>query len=260
MMKNTFWISVILFLLLIVSANSIVLAQTNTIDQNKELRPPSEESFEKEVQLLMSWRTIMCLKEEKEVNPPNCPEHMRAEIYKAYDAVTLYNSDGTIWYNFSLNPSSPRYLLKNKKEGFLPFAANPGITGLTLRMVSESPNWYEVETNEETQATKFILKNDPVWTKVTWNYFLARVRLLSFDEENQPQLYDKPNGSVIEETSEIKWKDVRFLLKIEGDWAFVEGYQPTKNYEGWVRWRKGRKLLFEANFFKYKFGKQIFND
>lgn len=260
MIKNLFCTKASLFLLLILTVNNIVLSQTNSVEQNKELRLPSEESFEKEAQLVMSWRIIRCLREEKEVNPPNCPEDISPAIYDASDLVTLYNSDGTIWYNFSLNPWNQRYLLKNKKEGFLPFAADASIKGLTLRMVSESPNWYEVETNEETQATKFILKNDRVWVKVTWNYFLARVRLLSFDGENQPQLYDKPNGNVIEETSEIKWKDVGFLLKIEGEWAYVEGYKPSKNYEGWVRWRKGRKILFESKFFKDKFGKQIFNE
>lgn len=260
MIKNKFRISVILFLFLIVSAKSIVLAQTNIVEQNIELRPPSEESFEKAPQLLMSWRIIRCPRDEKEVNPPNCPEDISPAIYRAADAVTLYNSDGTIWYNFSINPWSPRYLLKNKKESFLPFAANADVKGLTLRMVSESANWYEVETNEETQATKFILKNDLMWMKVTWNYFLAQVRLLSFDEENQPQLYDKPNGNIIKETTEIKWKDVRFLFKIEGEWAFVQGHKPLKNYEGWVRWRKGREILFESKLFKYKFGKQIFSE
>jgi hypothetical protein len=258
--KILFWTKASLFLLLIIAVNNIVLAQSNTVKQNIELRPPSEESFEKDEQLLMSWRTISCLREEKEVHPPNCPERISPAIYRASDAVTLYNHDGTIWYNFSINPWSPNYLLKNRKEGFLPFSADAGVEGITLRMVFESPNWYEVETNEETQATKFILKNDPVWMKISWNYFLAKVRLLSFDEENQPQLYDKPNGSVIKETSEIKWKDVRFRLKIEGEWAFVEGYKPSTTYQGWVRWRKGRKLLFESNFFKDKFGKQIFNE
>lgn len=260
MIKNVFWTKLFLFLLLVLSSDNILLAQTNPVKQNEELRAPSEERFEKEPQLLMSWRIMRCAKEETEVQPPNCPEYNPPAIYNTYDAVTLYNNDGTIWYNFSLNPWNSKYLLKNKKEGFLPFAAGVGVEGLTLRMVAESPNWYEVETNEETQATKFILKNDPVWMKVSWNYFLAQVRLLSFDEENQPQLYDKPNGSIIEETSEMKWKDVRFLFKTEGEWAFVQGYKPSINYEGWVRWRKGRKLLFKANFFKYKFGKQIFNE
>ena len=127
MIKKLFWTKASLLLLLIVSANSIVLAQTNPVEQNKELRPPSEESFEKEAQLLMSWRNIRCPREEKEVHPPNCPEDMPPAIYNTYDAVTLYNRDGTIWYNFSINPWSPRYLLKNKKEGFLPFSANASV-------------------------------------------------------------------------------------------------------------------------------------
>lgn len=252
-----------LFLMLVVLAN-VVLAQNASVKQNKELRPPAQEKFEKDEQLIMSNRVIICLREDKEVNPPICLEglstEMRNEIWNTLDSVILYNRDATIWYNFSIDSFSPNHFLKNRKEGFLPFSAHIGNEGITLRMVSESPNWYEVEVNEETQATKFIVKSDPSWVKITWNYLLARVRLLSFDEENQPQLYDKPNGSVIEETSEIKWRELSFRLKIEGEWAFVEGYKSSKKYQGWVRWRKGRKMLFASKFFNDKFGKQIFNE
>lgn len=174
--------------------------------------------------------------------------------------MTLYSSDGTVWFNFSIDTHNPKHFLKNKKEGFFPFSTDFGDEGFTLRIIAESPNWYEVEVNEETQATKFILKNDPLWMKITWNYFLAKVRVLSFDGENKTQLFDKPNGDVLEESSEIIWGDLRFRLKVEGEWAFVEGYRSSKIYQGWVRWRKGREILFESKFFKDKFNEQIIKE
>ena len=165
-------------------------------------------------------------------------------------SLTLYNDDGTIWYHLSLDTNKPEHFLKNKEEDFLPFSTDFGDEGITLRMVAESPNWYKVEVNEATQATKFILKSDPLWIKVSWNYFLASIRVLSFDGDNKPQLYDKPNGKVVEESSDIKFSDLDFRYKIEGEWAFVEGYIPPKHYSGWVRWSKGREMLFESKFFR----------
>ncbi|MEP7038902.1 MAG: hypothetical protein ABI891_11225 [Acidobacteriota bacterium] len=248
--------SFIFTILLFVCCLSVAAQNKYEAETNKELLPPIRESFEKEEHLVMSWRSIRCLSEnEKEVNPPNCPENNTPKIWRAADSLTLYNSDGTIWYNFSINSDKPRHFLKNKKAGFLPFLTDGDLESITLRTVSESPSWYEVEVNEDTQATKFVLKSDPMWMKVTWNFLLAEVRILSFDGENQPQLFDKPNGNVIEESSEIKWKDLRFRLKIEGEWAFVEGYQPGKNAEGWVRWRKGREMLFESKLWNNIFKK-----
>ena len=256
MVNKCFLINAILFLVLVVSAKSNVLAQSNPIKQDVRIRLPLQESFEKNEQLAVPWASIICQISDKEVNPPNCPDKKTPEIWLAASLITLYNRDGTVWYNFSLDTHNPRHFLKNKKEEFLPFSTDFGDEGFTLRMVAESPNWYEVEVNETTQATKFILKSDPLWMKVTWNYFLAKVRVLSFEGENKPQLFDKPNGTVIEKPSELKWYDLHFRLKIEGEWAFVESYFPPNHYQGWVRWRKGREILFESRAdFKIVYGK-----
>lgn len=254
-MKSTFTIHLpsLVFAVLLITCCLSVAAQNNEIVNKDKLLPPDKETFQKTTDLITPWANVICQISDKEVNPPNCPDKKTPKMWVAASLVTLYNDDGTVWFDFSLDIYKPKYFLKSKKEEFLPFSIDPNDEGFTLRMVAESPNWYEVEVNEATQATKFILKSDPLWMKVTWNYLLAEVRILSFDGENKPQLFDKPNGKVIEESSEIIWKDVRFKLKTEGEWAFVEGYLPPKDYQGWVRWRKGREMLFEAKFFEYKF-------
>jgi hypothetical protein len=255
MIKNLFWTKASLFLLFIFSVNAIALAQNNPVKENIELRPPLRERFVKDEQLVMPWRRIFCLIDDKEVNPPHCPKNSTENTRNIGTSLTIYNSDGTIWDNFSINSFDSSQFWKNKNVGFLPFSTQYNGEIIYLRMVSESPNWYEVEVNEATQATKFILKSDPFWAKVTWNYFLATVKVLSFDEDNQTQLFDKPNGSPIEESSEVKLKGFGFRLKTEGEWAFVEGYGASKTYQGWVRWRKGREMLFESKFFNHKFNK-----
>ena len=112
-------------------------------------------------------------------------------------------------------------------------------------MVGESPNWYEVEVNEKTRATKFALKNNRMWTKTTWSRWLYEGTNLQLDNKEFP-LLDKPNGEIIKEASHLTFDRVKFL-KADGDWAFVEGY-PTwhisdVSHKGWIRWRKGRDLL-----------------
>lgn len=260
MVNKSLLVTAILFSVLIVSAKNIVLAQDNPKRQDNEIRLPFEENFEKNEQLVMPWANIICQITDKAVNPPNCPIKITTANWLAASSLTLYNRDGTIWYSFSLRSSDPRHFLKNEKEKFLPFSTDFGDEGITLRVVAESSTWYEVEINEVTQSTKFILKNDPLWVKVTWNYFLAKVRVMSFDGQNKPLLYDKPNGEVIEDTSELKWNDLRFRLKIEGEWAFVEGYLFSKPYQGWVKWRRGREMLFKSKIFKHKFGESPTNE
>jgi hypothetical protein len=255
MIKNLLWTKASLFLLFIFSVNDIALSQNNPIKQSIELRPPLQERFVKDEQLVIPWRHIWCQTNDKEVNPPHCPTNLTGNSGNIGTLLTIYNSDGTIWDNFSINSFDSSQFWKNKNVGFLPFSTQLNDESIYLRMVSESPNWYEVEVNETTQATKFILKSDPFWAKVTWNYFLATVRVLSFDGESETKLFDKPNGIIIKESSEEKLKDFRFRLKTEGEWAFVDGHGSSKIYQGWVRWRKGREMLFESKFFNHKFNK-----
>lgn len=112
-------------------------------------------------------------------------------------------------------------------------------------MVGESPHWYEVEVNEETRATKFVLKSDPMWAKTKWSYWLAKIRFFKFGD-SEPPLRDKPNGEVIEESANLRFYSLKFL-KADGDWAYVEGYK-SKTYRGWIRWRKGRDMLVKDSF------------
>ncbi len=73
------------------------------------------------------------------------------------------------------------YIYRNPKKDFrsltLFWEDNPHTA--ILRMTGESANWYEVEVNEQTKATKYVLKNEPMmWAKITWEYWLYRVGAL----------------------------------------------------------------------------------
>jgi hypothetical protein len=237
---------------------SILLIFENSIAQDGSIvrgdfPVPSTEKFESVEQLLMPQRSIRCLNADKEANVPNCVGKISPEIWDNMDALSLYNRDGSLWDFFSLNRSGSNHFSKKLGNDFLPFSISAGEEVVIFRLVGESENWYEIEINEKTQISKFIPKKDTLWSKVSWVYFLAYIKTLDFGEGNRPQLLDKPNGNPISEVSAERWTGLRFRLKIERDWAYVEGYKSSKSYKGWVKWRDARKMLFSAGLWKYKF-------
>lgn len=232
-----------------------VIAQNSTDFKDSELLPPSEEKFQPDASdLVVPWRSNGCYVDINGAVEPGCHNVTEKESLSS-DMLNLYNEDGTLWYGFSVQPKSPDYYFRDPKLGFLPFGTTPTTpTTIFLRMVGESPNWYEVEINEETHATKFVLKNEPMmWEKSKWSRWLMIINLLKFVGE-QPQLRDKPDGQVIEESADAKFENVKFL-KADGDWALVEGGVYQKTYQGWVRWRKGRDILVKDRYGAYNFAK-----
>lgn len=217
-------------------------AQKNVDSENYKLPLPVEEEFQTAADLVSPWRSSGCnALADKEFREPNC-YNVNVDDWRKSDVLTLYNADGTVWYRFSLTYESSNHFLKDTKLDFLPFSTPDKSSGniVLLRMVSESLNWYEVEVNEKTQATKFVWKNDPTWGTTKWDYWLYRSVILRVD--GTQQLRDKPEGKVIEESSDMMFEKVK-VMKIEGDWAYVHEFAKPKGYRGWIRWRKGREVL-----------------
>lgn len=236
-----------------------VIAQNSAKIEDNKLLPPLEEKFEIATDLVVPWRSSGCYIGTIRVQEAGCHRVTEKESLSS-DMLNLYNEDGTLWYRFSVQPSSPDYYLRNPKLGFLPFGTYPKIVmGVFLRMVGESPNWYEVEVNEETRATKFVLKNEPMmWAKTKWSYWLMEINLLKFIGEQQ-QLRDKSDGKIIEESADAKFENVKFI-KADGDWAYVEGGVYQKTYRGWIRWRKDRDILVKDLYGVFNFAKPKVDD
>lgn len=264
-MKSTFTShlpSFILTILLSVCCLSVT-AQNNALVNENKLLPPAEESFQKAKDLVSPWRSsgchIIALYQE-----PNC-HLVTAKEYVNSDTLTIYNQNGLVWYRFSLTFENPAYFLKNSKIDFLPFSTDRGFVSMgsevgngsvppqavILRLVGESPHWYKVEVSEETRDTKFVLKNDPLWSKTSWSYWLYESDTLYVDSKKS-QLRDKSNGKIIEESAGLDFKKVTFL-KADGDWANVEAKHNQKIYRGWIQWREGRNILVGCVFNDYKF-------
>jgi hypothetical protein len=114
--------------------------------------------------------------------------------------------------------SRPGYILgTNRKKDFGPLTIyeHNDPVNVVLRLVAVSDHWYEVEVNERTRQTKYILKSDPLWVKTKWDFWLANVAVIHPGPDDAP-LLDKPDGKVIEASESIKVR--YFILKgVEGD-------------------------------------------
>jgi hypothetical protein len=212
---------------------------------------PSDEKFLPVSDLVATWRGCGKM-------PDNRPEHgcdkleYSREFQRSW-TFTLYEPDGAVWWRASTQSNDQyrekgtNYFWTNKKKEFEPFAVDSKIHGfgLVLRMAAESPNWYEVEVNERTRETKFVHKKDPAWSKTSWDFWMKYGVTMQLPENHEP-LRDAPNGNTLEEGKSKKYTRVTFI-KMDGDWAYVEGNEPLSSdadrLRGWIRWRKGRELL-----------------
>ncbi|HEX8637159.1 MAG TPA: hypothetical protein VF692_03775 [Pyrinomonadaceae bacterium] len=174
------------------------------------------------------------------------------------ETMNLYEKDGRLWYRFSTWNDSPLFVDNNKKKEFAPFTSYTSlIYHFLFRLVAESPNWYEVEINEETRETKYILKNDHSFARTDYDHYIRTEKPywnVKIDNRST-DLLDAPNGKKIDSyvPEEINEYDIR---EKKGDWIKVELIEGDKAKEdrtnGWVRWRDGRKILVGCYFNNWK--------
>jgi hypothetical protein len=232
-----------------------ISAQSQVVSNIEQVLPPSEENFEEAGDLIVPWRETGCYRGNLSYKEPDCIPIKDKEFLEA-DTLSIYDEKGALWYHFSLTPRKSDYLLKNKKNGFLPLAI-PGLTinpyqptKVILRLVRQSAHWYEVEINEDTKATEFVLKSDPSWAKTNWSYWLYYWTNLKIDG-TKVKLLDKPEGQTIESSADLVLDTVLFL-KTDGDWAYVKGFSNNTEHFGWIRWRIGREILVGCIFNDFK--------
>jgi len=232
-------------------SSTLIAAQTKPRTISKPTSPPASERFIEAADLISPWRDSSCALAGAANLERYCMPIGGAE-YKNASRVSIFNEDGSIWYTFDLNYSSSDYWWGNKKVQLNPFASIPQNYPLSLvfRMVAESPNWYKVEVNEATRATKYILRSEQGWSRTNWDGWLYAGKVLNLSD-NFPALLDKPNGNPSSDSDTLKFKRVWFL-KAEGDWAYIEARlnddRSQKKYLGWIRWRDGRNILVGCYF------------
>jgi len=229
-------LSLIICISIFLFGQSHALAQI--IDNQKAEAPsPSAEEFTAADTMAVPWRWTGCHLLYPE---PNCVKISNKE-FQAADKVALYETDGSLWYSFSLDLKSPDYFLTQTKAEFSPFATYPRSPGAVfLPILAESRNWYEVEVNKKTHLKKYISKRDKSWVAAPWELWLKRRPGIKVDFRKTP-LLKKPGGDRAEGDKFVGGDQVNYV-KAEGEWAYIRFYL-DKPYDGWIRWRKGREIL-----------------
>lgn len=245
---------ILLGLLLLWSAN-ISAAQITRNRSVDGVPSPETEKFLENKDLIVPWRDTDCLHwhgvdnfEEWRREGGECSQVTAVDRMRTH-RLSIFNSDGSLWYRFSVLYDEADYFGKNSKIGFVPFSkfvSDEWPDGFVLRLAGESTHWYEVEVNESTKETKFIPKKDPLWAKVSWSSWLLTNPLMYIDND-LIKLRDKPNGDVVEGFESYQHGGLVFL-KGDGDWALVRGGNGGKQYQGWIHWKEGRKLLVGCTF------------
>lgn len=239
-----------LFLVIIAVFCSSAAAQNADSQLAYTLPSPANEKFEDVDALASPWRVGKCPDSFYKIT--NC--HKVGAEYRHMTRTSLYNEDGSLWYQYGNQHIDPDFYRKNTTMDFLPFASYGDFgNNAILRMVGESENWYKVEVNEETRMIKFVSKSDPHWEKTTWDFWLAKMEFFDTYKDNDIKIYDSPNGNIIGSVIDSNLRYVRYLGKREGDWAFIQATKTSLCYPverkteqcfpGWVRWRDGRNIL-----------------
>jgi hypothetical protein len=245
------------FLLLGIASLTVTVQAQAVIPNDKPPPPPSQEQFKPASDLITPWRNQLCSFKKVRDDGRRCFRATREEEKKVSSNLTIYRSNGTVWYRFGLFGGQPDYYLgQNKNDSFKPFTSNlVSNPNVLLRLTAESDNWFKVEINEDTRETRYILKSDPLWMKTNWETWLTYWGGPIYPAREQEPLRDKPDGNVIEEFAPVAYQSYRFF-KAEGDWMYVEGVNLTLSqiygkYKGWIRWREGRKILVGCYFNNY---------
>jgi hypothetical protein len=160
---------------------------------------------------------------------------------KDSDTIKIYNSDGSMWYEYAISEENPLHYTKNPKADFHPIGL-PSIVPW-MKLVRESINWFEVVVNEDDGTTKFIRKNDPVLGKQGWEKTIRIRNSIGIDTNSSP-LRDRPEGKI----REIKYLEEDYDFTIEdivGDWLYVFRWREDNetSVQGWIRWRSGNELF-----------------
>lgn len=158
------------------------------------------------------------------------------------DTVRIYDNEGSLWYEYSLDEKHPLYYKKNPNPNYKPFCVFEA-RQTCIRLKAISPNWYEVFVDEKNQQTKFMAIRDPFLMRETFESYIPFSHMVTFDRENNP-LYEKPDGRI--KNFAYKEEDLFSPRYTKGEWLKVEIRRKPKLVPrefGWIRWKRDREIL-----------------
>lgn len=173
---------------------------------------------------------------------------MLSDRYGKNEFIRFYNTDGSLWYDFTFYYDDKDGKFEYENDDFAPFAFHPDYFLLALKCTGEDNNRYEVIVNEDTGLKKF-LKKDPALKFQSWEEHVKGAFAVKFNQVENP-LRESPDGKARKDLP----KEVPFHpVEAKGEWLKVrwgESQQPKKDTaSGWIKWRDGDQILVELFYF-----------
>lgn len=207
-------------LTLFIAVGGVLTAQCQSVRTQPEIGKPSEERFERTLGIVQ-------------------PDTRAVGSSDKADTVRLYDSEGELWFEYSLDEKHPKYLMASKTHKLRPLFP-PAYSYFKLVGVSE--HWFAVQTDYESSDRKYMRKDDPFLRQSKIEDLIVIAREIRVNLKTNP-LYTKPGGNEVPSGLEVAgWRPVGV---ISGDWLQIEPIKPTNQPKvyGWVRWRRGNDLL-----------------
>ena len=172
--------------------------------------------------------------------------------YGEEDFVHFYNEDGSLWYKFTYYYDDSDGEFEYANDDFIPLSFRVDYFRLALRCVGKDNGRYEVIVNEETGLRKYVRADDRFLKLETWEEHLQDTAV-DFNQAENPVL-EAPHGRVKKVAlpgSGAPFHSVH-TVEVKGEWLKVKwdtsrgtvSQVPKYDY-GWIKWKKGDKLLVE---------------
>jgi len=161
------------------------------------------------------------------------------------DKISLYNLDGTKWYEFNIY-SGINDSFKVQKS-FRPYNYDMDYFNIAFLCIEKNKNKFTVVINDEKKIFKDIIINDSVLVFKTWDQYVLSHSSIGF-ESNKNKIRVEPNdkAQIIEFLGNFKCKP----LEIKNEWLKIS-WKPEGKIEdefGWIKWKEENKLI--VYFFK----------
>ncbi len=171
--------------------------------------------------------------------------------YSKGEFIHIYNEDGSLWHRFTYYYDDSDGKFEYAKDDFRPFAFHPDYFLLALKCVRKERGRYEVIVNEGMRLKKYVKADDSVLRFETWKDHILKAFAVKFLQNENP-LLNVPLGRV----KKISLPNTSFHpFQVKGEWLKVRwnitsrAKDKGKYDSGWIRWKKGERLLVELFYF-----------
>ena len=172
-----------------------------------------------------------------------------------FDKINFGENAGRVEVNSTLKDKLKPYGIGNSTSySETKDLINSGLAGssayLKFRVLSSTPEYYEILLNDSTREIGYIKKDDQIDSNSKYESWTDYLKRAQFIIVYNYELFDQIDGNIIEK-AENQYRDKYFkVLNVKGDWCQVVEINwqvienPEKKY--WLKWREKGQLMIKV--------------